>query len=169
MSMDLDTPVQYLKGVGPKISCLFARKDIHQVRDALQWFPRTYEDRKSATSIQSLAPGQLASFVSRISAYREIPMGRSVRRIHELVFKDETGRISAKWFRVPFRNYFSQLQPGALVRVTGEIRAYRGTTEIHHPDVRLLNEDGTDPAEDDDAGLLPIYSETEGLNQKLIR
>src|ERR1700722_19892820 len=136
MDMDLDTPVQFLKGVGHKISSLLARKDIHKVGDALQWFPRTYEDRKSATNIQRLLPGQLASFVARISAYREIPMGRSVRRIHEIICRDETGRISGKWFRVPFRNYFSNLKPGSLARVTGEIRAYRGATEIHHPDVR---------------------------------
>jgi len=169
MDIALDTPVQYLKGVGPKISSLLAKKDIHHVVDALHWFPRTYEDRKSATAIQDLMPGQLASFVGRVALYREIPMGRTVRRIHEIIFKDETGRISAKWFRVPFRNYFSNFKPGALVRVTGEIKTYRGATEIHHPDLRLLDENGIDPTEDADAGLLPIYSETEGLNQKLIR
>jgi ATP-dependent DNA helicase RecG len=167
--MDLDTPVQFLKGVGPKISSLLAKKDIHKVGDALQWFPRTYEDRKSATSIKDLAPGQLASFVGRVSVYREIPMGKSVRRIHEIIFKDDTGRISAKWFRVPFRNYFANFKSGSLVRVTGEIKSYRGMTETHHPDLRLLDEAGQDPEEDKDAGLLPIYSETEGLNQKLIR
>jgi ATP-dependent DNA helicase RecG len=169
MDIALDTPVQYLKGVGPKISSLLAKKDIHNVVDALHWFPRTYEDRKSATAIQDLIPGQLVSFVGRVALYREIPMGRTVRRIHEIIFKDETGKISAKWFRVPFRNYFSNYKAGALVRVTGEVKAYRGSTEIHHPDLRLLDEDGTDPTEDGDAGLLPIYSETEGLNQKLIR
>jgi ATP-dependent DNA helicase RecG len=102
MNMDLDTPVQFLKGVGPKISSLLAKKDIHKVGDALQWFPRTYEDRKSATSIKDLAPGQLASFVGRVSVYREIPMGKSVRRIHEIIFKDDTGRISAKWLFCEF-------------------------------------------------------------------
>ena len=62
-TIELDTPVQYLKGVGPKISSVLAKKDIHKVGDALQWFPRTYEDRKSATAIADLQVGQLASFM----------------------------------------------------------------------------------------------------------
>jgi ATP-dependent DNA helicase RecG len=106
--------------------------------------------------------------VAEVAAYREIPMGRSVRRIHEIIFKDSTGRISAKWFRVPFRNYFSTMKPGLLARVTGEIKSYRGMTEIHHPDVKLLDNE-QNQQEEDEAGLLPIYSETEGLNQRLIR
>src|SRR5471030_3091748 len=97
----LDTPVQFLKGVGPKIASLLARKDIHKVGDILQWFPRAYEDRRHALSISELMIGQLSSFVGRVSSYREIPMGRSMRSIHELVLKDSTGRISCKWFRVP--------------------------------------------------------------------
>src|SRR2546430_15377323 len=107
MAIELDTPVQFLKGVGPKISSILARKDILKVGDALQWFPRTYEDRKSAKTVSDLQIGQLASFVARIGSYRDIPMGRSVRRIHEMTFVDDTGRIAGKWFRVPFKNYFS--------------------------------------------------------------
>src|ERR1700722_4742959 len=116
MNIDLDTPVQYLKGVGPKNSAVPAKKDILKVGDALQWFPRAYEDRKTAKTISSLGLGQIVSFVAQVRSYREIPMGQSVRRIHEVVFYDETGRIAAKWFRVPFRNYFQTLKVGSFVR-----------------------------------------------------
>jgi ATP-dependent DNA helicase RecG len=171
MLIELETPVQFLKGVGPKISALLARKDIHKVGDVLQWFPRAYEDRKHALRIADLQIGQLSSFVGEVVTYREIPMGRSTRSIHELIFKDATGRISGKWFRVPFRNYFHGFKPGSFVRVTGLVKAYRVTKEIHHPDLRLVDSQGNDieNPEEMTSGLIPIYSETEGLNQKLIR
>ncbi|MCC6278443.1 MAG: ATP-dependent DNA helicase RecG [Oligoflexia bacterium] len=165
MGIQLDTPVQFIKGVGPKISALLARKDIHKVGDVLQWFPRSYEDRRAAKQISDLRPGQLVSFVGEILICRDIQMGRTRRRIYELVVKDATGRIACKWFRVPFKDYFKAFTPGSQVRVTGEVKNYRGVTEIHHPEVRLTEGD----SEEVESGLLPIYSETEGLNQKLIR
>jgi ATP-dependent DNA helicase RecG len=167
MTMQLDTPVQFLKGVGPKISELLARKDIHIAGDVLQWFPRTYEDRRAAKSISDLQAGALCSFEAEVVGYRQIPMGKSVRVIHELIFKDATGRIAGKWFRVPFKNYFTAFKPGTPVRVTGEIKSFRGTKEIHHPDIRVIEDIST--AEENESGLVPIYSETEGLTQKLIR
>ncbi|MDZ4676884.1 MAG: ATP-dependent DNA helicase RecG [Oligoflexia bacterium] len=169
MSLELDTPVQFIKGVGPKVSSLLARKDIHNVGDVLQWFPRTYEDRRSAKSINQLMPGTLCSFVAQVQHYRMIPMGRTRRMIHEVLLRDDTGQITGKWFRVPFKSYFESFKPKTLVRVTGEVKEYRGSKEIHHPDIRVLDEAGDEVGEDKDAGLLPIYSETEGLNQKLIR
>ncbi|MBK9294485.1 MAG: ATP-dependent DNA helicase RecG [Oligoflexia bacterium] len=162
-----DTPIQYLKGVGPKIAALLARKEIFQVGDILTWFPRSYEDLKAAKHISQLKPGETASFIAQVGAIREIPLGKSSRRIHEMIFTDNTGRISGKWFRVPFRNYFKTFKPGDYVRVTGEIKSYRHTVEIHHPDVQKRDEEAT--LSEGEKGLLPIYSETEGLNQKLIR
>ncbi len=166
MDIELDTPVQFLKGVGPRISNLLARKDIVKVGDVLQWFPRTYEDRHSVTSIKDLQIGSLCSFEARVQGYRQIPMGRSVRVIHEMNFTDQTGRISGKWFRVPFKNYFTAFKPGTSVRVTGEIKSYRGGKEIHHPDVKIVGEESQEVMP---PGLIPIYSETEGLTQNLIR
>ncbi len=164
--IEFDTSIQFLKGVGPKIAALLSRKDIHKVGDVLTWFPRSYEDLKAVKNITDLRPGETTSFMAQIGAIREIPMGRSTRRIYEVVFKDDTGRISGKWFRVPFRNYFQSFKPGEWVRVTGEVKHYRNILEIHHPDMQKREiEAGLTEA---DKGLLPIYSETEGLNQKMI-
>lgn len=162
-----DTPIQYLKGVGPKIAALLARKEISKVGDVLTWFPRAYEDLKAAKHINQLKPGETTSFIAQVGVVREIPLGKSSRRIYEMIFSDQTGRISGKWFRVPFRNYFKTFNSGDYVRVTGEVKSYRHTMEIHHPDVQKRDEEAT--LNSSEKGLLPIYSETEGLNQKLIR
>jgi len=168
MNLELNTPVQFIKGVGPKISLLLARKDIHEVADLLRWFPRAYEDRRNVASIRDLQLGQIGSFEGTVLVYRKIPMGRTQRFIHEIVFQDDQGaKLAAKWFRVPFRTYFDGFPQGARVRVTGEVKIYRSMKEIHHPELTLASFD--DSIDENTQYLLPIYSETEGLNQKLIR
>ena len=42
----LSTPIQYVKGVGPKLSKILERKGIQTVEDALYFLPRAYEDRR---------------------------------------------------------------------------------------------------------------------------
>ncbi len=165
--INFDTPIQFLKGVGPKVAALLARKDISKVGDVLTWFPRAYEDLKAVKQINQLRPGEITSFMAQVGALKEIPLGRTARRIFELTFFDSTGRIAGKWFRVPFRNYFKTFTPGDWVRVTGEVKHYRNVLEIHHPDVQ--KREGEVELSSADKGLFPIYSETEGLNQKLIR
>lgn len=167
--MELDTPVQYIKGVGPKLSQLLSRKDIHCVRDVLQWFPRAYEDRKHAKNISMLQVGETVSFEATVVGYKKIPMGRTGRSIHELLFYDGSARIAGKWFRVPFKNYFESFRAGTKVRVTGEVRFYRHVKEIHHPEIKAIEDEEGNELGGEDVGLIPIYSETEGLNQKVIR
>ena len=89
--INFDTPIQYLKGVGPKIATLLARKDISKVGDVLTWFPRAYEDLKAVKQINQLRAGEITSFMAQVGAVKEIPLGRTSRRIFELTFFDSTG------------------------------------------------------------------------------
>ena len=52
------TPIQYVKGVGPKIASLLERKGIRTVEDALYFLPRAYEDRRNLKKISELRAGQ---------------------------------------------------------------------------------------------------------------
>lgn len=48
MALRLDTDLQYLKGVGPKLGALFSRNGIKTVSDLLKNYPRAYEDQRAA-------------------------------------------------------------------------------------------------------------------------
>lgn len=161
--LKMDTPIQYVKGVGPKISSLLARKSIRSVGDVLHYYPRAYEFHHRVGAITDLEAGTICSVQGMVALYREIPMGKSSRRIHEVVIQDKTGRLALKWFRSPFKGYFSQFKPGKTVSVSGLVKIYRGVREIHHPDVFFDSPDNFEEA------LVPVYSETEGLNQKMLR
>ena len=57
----LATPLQYLKGVGPRRAADLEHAGLHTVEDLLYRFPIRYEDRSRLQPIVSLRPGQAAS------------------------------------------------------------------------------------------------------------
>lgn len=159
-SLKLDTPLQFLKGVGPKLGTLLAKRELKTVGDLLHVYPRTYEDRRAMRSIKSLVPNQTVSLKAQVVRVRSIPLGRTHRKIWEIVVKDGTGQISCKYFRSPYRGYFERFEPYQTVRVIGKVTLYKNRLEFHHPDVHPVSEE-----EDSKDELVPIYTEIEGLSQ----
>lgn len=164
MGISVDTPVQFLKGVGPRLGEVLHKRGISTVEDLLHWFPRTYEDRRAARSIGSLAPEQVVSLAAEVVGVRSMTLGRSKRRMYEIIVADKSGRIACKFFRVPYKGYFERFQPQDKVRVAGKVTEYRGRMEFHHPDVHHLRED-----EETADTLIPLYTETEGLSPAKLR
>ncbi|MGE0763032.1 MAG: ATP-dependent DNA helicase RecG [Bdellovibrionales bacterium] len=163
MSVTIDTPVQFLKGVGPKFGSILAKRGIGTVGDLIQWFPRAYEDRRAVRRIDSLQMDQIVSIKAQVLKVRSMNLGKSHRKMYEVIVKDDTGRIACKYFRVPYKGYFERFQPFMEVRVVGKVTLYRNQLEFHHPDIFPINE-----AEENQDQLMPIYTETEGLSpQKL--
>lgn len=164
MAIHIDTPVQYIKGVGPKLGQLFSQRGVHTVSELLAWYPRAYEDRRVARSISSLEANQLVSISAQVLKIRSMNMGRSHRKMYEIIISDKTGRIACKFFRVPYRGYFERFEVGQTVRVIGKVTHYRGVLEFHHPELHPEVENAV--AEDI---LVPIYTETEGLSPQKLR
>ncbi len=159
MAIDINTPVQYLKGVGPKLGDVLRKRGVETIGDLLEWFPRAYEDRRKAQSISTLSANQIVSLKAQILVSRSMNLGRSKRKMYEVIVKDETGRISCKFFRVPYRGYFDRFEPHQMVRVNGRVTDYRGHLEFHHPDIHPVTAD-----EESGDIILPLYTETEGLS-----
>ena len=59
---NLQTGVQYVKGIGPKLAGLLEKREIRTVEDVLYLLPLRYEDRRELTPIARLRPGQTAVF-----------------------------------------------------------------------------------------------------------
>lgn len=163
MALSVDTPVQYVKGVGPKLAALLRKKGIATVRDLIEFYPRTYEDRRAARNIASLKEGDFVGLKAQVVKVHQISMGRSSRKIYDVVVRDASGSIHCKFFRVPYRGYFERFKAGTEVRVIGKVISYRGQIQFHHPEIHDESED----QERDE--LIPVYSETEGLTSKKLR
>ena len=64
----LSTPLQFLKGVGPRRAADFEHAGLLTIEDLLYRFPLRYEDRSRLLPIASLKPGQIVSIAGRILA-----------------------------------------------------------------------------------------------------
>ena len=164
----LSTPIQYVKGVGPKLSKILERKGIRTVEDAIYFLPRTYEDRRSLKKVSELEPGRKETgfgeiLLSGIAFY-------SVRRkrVFEAVVGDGSGVITLKWFHVNERYFRDRFKKGQRLIFSGEVTWFNQQKEIHHPDVELVDEEA-DRDYLNFKRIVPIYSETEGLYQRTLR
>ncbi|MBK7845359.1 MAG: ATP-dependent DNA helicase RecG [Bdellovibrionales bacterium] len=164
MSLTIDTSVQYIKGVGPKLGGILSRRGINTVGDLLEWFPRSYEDHRAIRNIASLQVEQVVSLVAEVVSLRSSVLGRSGKRMFEMVVKDQTGRVSCKFFRIPHKGFFDKFQTYDKIQIIGKVSNYRGRTEFLHPEIHHA-QIGIEESD----SLVPIYTETEGLSPSKIR
>jgi len=161
----LTRPVQYVKGVGPKIAQLLAKKNLTTVEDLLYFLPRRYEDRRFITTVSSAEAGAQETIIGTVINARMQYYRRT--RIFEVTFDDGTGVLTAKWFHGNFTYLRKTFQKGTRYIVTGEVKSYLLGKDMIHPDYEKLDE------KDDDMlhfkRIVPVYSETAGLHQKYIR
>lgn len=172
--ISLDDPLQYIKGVGPKRALLLEKLGLKNIEDCLFFPPFRYEDRTLVKKISDLIPGEKVTFIGEIIHAETQRIGRR-KKILEILIKDETGTLPAKWFRF-HESYMREKYPvGSHVILSGkpELSRYRGTgLEIIHPDM----EPGAGEAAEMEANgyrelgkIVPVYHSTEGLPIKILR
>ena len=93
-----DTPVQFLKGVGPARARLLEKLGVKTLEDLLYFFPWRYEDRQNLTEIKKLSFGKEATTMGEVTSARVVVTPRRRMKIFELGLSDGTGSLTAKWF-----------------------------------------------------------------------
>lgn len=162
------TPIQYVKGVGPKRAKLFEKKGILTVEDGLYFLPRCYEDRRHLKKISELRAGGKETGFGEILLSGTAFYQNKKKRVFEVVVGDGSGTITLKWFRGNERYLKERFKKGQRMIFSGEVRWFNYQKEIHHPDVEIVEGD----IEEDYLNfkrIVPIYSETEGLYQRTLR
>ncbi len=162
------TPIQYVKGVGPKRAKLFEKKGILTVEDGLYFLPRSYEDRRHLKKISELRAGGKETGFGEILLSGTAFYQNKKKKVFEVVVGDGSGTITLKWFRGNERYLKERFKKGQKMIFSGEVRWFNYQKEIHHPDVEIVEGD----IEEDYLNfkrIVPIYSETEGLYQRTLR
>jgi ATP-dependent DNA helicase RecG len=121
--------------------------------------------------VGALEVGNKATFVAQVLVADFVTRrGRSFRRSFEAAVGDASGTVTLKWFRGG-ESLATQVKKGAWLLVTGDVKRYRFSKEIVHPEIELLaGPEDAKPA--DVAGLLsvvPEYATPEGLNPRTLR
>ncbi|HOW57873.1 MAG TPA: hypothetical protein PKZ12_07705, partial [Smithellaceae bacterium] len=162
----LSLPVQYLKGVGPKMALRFAAKKIMSVEDMIYFLPRAYEDRREIKKINRLEADKKQTIMGIVVSAEYKYYGR--RRILEVAVSDNTAIITAKWFKGRMSYLTGIFKKGTKVIFTGNVTSNYLQKIMIHPDYEIMDENDSDNLLNF-RRIVPVYSETEGLHQKYIR
>jgi ATP-dependent DNA helicase RecG len=160
----LATPLQFVKGVGPQRAAALGRKGLHTVEDALFFAPLRHEDRTRLTPLRELRPGETHTCSGVIAGLSPPPPGRP-RVPFSIMLRDQSGYLTVSWFR---GNYLSRvLQRGQRLVLHGRVGRYRGAPVLQNPEFEIVESDDDDRLHT--GRLVPVYSTTEGLQQRPLR
>ncbi len=155
----LKQDIRYIKGVGPKRSNLLRRLNINTIEDMIWHIPRGYDDRRNVKKIINLELGEKATFYGKISEKINISRPRKNLALIKFSVKDETGNIEVIFFN---KTYLKKiLTPGQNVMINGEVKKGFKGLQVVNPVIEKM-----DIHSNNKQGIVPIYSLTEGLNQK---
>jgi ATP-dependent DNA helicase RecG len=158
----LDTPVAYLKGVGPVRAAALRRLGIVTAGDLLFHVPHRYEDASTVSAISSLEPGMDGTVIGTVISKGVLPTRRGLR-IFQAVLRDESGMIEVSWPGQPFLD--RTIDKGDVLLVTGSVRFFHGR-QLQPREYINLGDDENATAE---GRVLSVYPATEGLSFKQIR
>lgn len=157
--LTLDTPVQYVRGIGPKRASILKNINILTVEDLLTYYPRRYLDRSYLTKICDLHQGEDITIVGKVFS-KEVRQGRRKRFI--LMIGDNTGFLQCVWFQ-GFSYIQKAFQVGEVVAFSGKVTFYRGP-QLVHPEYDKISEVGeTNPLHT--GRIIPLYPSTESLTK----
>jgi ATP-dependent DNA helicase RecG len=163
----ISLPVQFIKGVGPKISVMLEKKGLKTVEDLLYFVPRKYEDRRSVKTIKSVRAGARETIIGSVTR-AELKLYRN-KKVYEVTIDDGSGLLVAKWFKGNYKYLKNIFKESIRVIMTGEVRSYLFGKDMIHPDFEVLDDDRSGENLLHFKRIVPVYSETEGLHQKHIR
>ncbi len=159
--LELTTPVQYVKGVGPKLAEILATKGIATVGDLLHYLPFRYEDRLNPRGIAELRAGEMATVIGEV---RNSGLFRTRRMpIFQLTVGQGRSRLKCLWFNATYLQ--GKFKPGELVALYGKVEqdSRSGELQIMQPQFEMLGEAEGNAADDKAAAslevgrIVPIY------------
>ena len=159
--LELTTPVQYVKGIGPRLAEILATKGIATVGDLLNYLPFRYEDRLNPRGIGELRAGEMATVIGEV---RNSGLFRTRKMpIFQLTVGQGRSKLRCLWFHGTYLQ--DKFKPGQLIALYGKVEqdSRSGELQIVQPQFEMLGDAGTDGADDKAATslevgrIVPIY------------
>ena len=154
-----DTPVRYLKGVGPKTAERFEKLGIVTLADLLCHYPRRYIDFSRPYSIAEAPPDTECVVKAEVFAK---PAGRILpggRRMERITAGDDVSSLEITWFNNPYAT--QKLELGQEYYFEGIVTGGMLRRQMVNPQVRTAAQITAAPFE-------AVYPQTEGLSSTVI-
>ena len=158
-TMTPDTPVRYLKGVGPKTAERFEKLGIVTLADLLCHYPRRYIDFSRPYSIAEAPPDTECVVKAEVFAK---PAGRILpggRRMERITAGDDVSSLEITWFNNPYA--IQKLELGQVYYFEGIVTGGMLRRQMVNPQVRTAAQITAAPFE-------AVYPQTEGLSSTVI-
>jgi len=157
----LDTPIEYLKGIGPqRADALKKELNIFTYRDLLTYYPFRYVDRTKFYTISEISEEmpyvQLRGYIHKL----EITGQKQGKRL-VVSFKDRTGTMELVWFK-GYNWMADKLKMGTEYIVFGKPTIFNGRYNIAHPEIEQV----TEAVLAQQSAFQAVYNSTEKLKLK---
>jgi ATP-dependent DNA helicase RecG len=160
--VQLDTPVQFVKGIGPQIAATLAEKRITTVEDLLYHLPFRYEDRLHPRALSELTPGEMASVIAEVRG--TVLLRTRAMPIFEMTVGQNLSTLKCMWFHGTYLE--GKFKPGQMVALYGKVEPSRSSRNFKmiQPQFEILPEDESE----DETRLLevgritPVYESLSG-------
>lgn len=161
MNVNLQTPIDYLKGVGPnRADLLRTELGIHTYQDLINLFPNRYIDRTQYYKINQLQRNNAdVQVIGKIIGFKEVAQQNGKRLV--ATFQDETGSMELVWFR-GHKWIRERIKLHTPYVVFGRTNWFNGIFSMPHPEMELLEEHEKNLR----SALQPVYPSTEKLSNK---
>lgn len=157
----LDTPIEFLKGVGPeRAKMLKSEIGVSTCGDLLRWYPFRYVDRTrfyKAREINADMPYvQLRGQITQVQV-----LGKQRQQRMVAMFRDDSGSLELVWFQ-GVKWLAGKFKPNTEYVVFGKPSVFNGKMNMAHPEVEEVNEENMRRS----SALQPVYPATEKLKAK---
>jgi ATP-dependent DNA helicase RecG len=166
-------PLKTLLKTTPKYITILAKNGITTIKDFLQYYPRTYEDRSTIRNLNELVFNEKGITATKGHITSKSIFSRGGRRIYDIKFVDPAGN---KWYITIFNSWFlaSKIQEGKRYIIVGKPMMKMNKITFSHPDVieteapeeneDVLTSDIETKETYNTGRIFPIYSELNGIS-----
>ena len=158
----LQTPIEYLKGVGPQRGDLLRKElGIFKYQDLVNFYPNRYIDRTRYFKINELQNNATdVQIIGKIIHIKTIEFGKNQKRL-VATFSDETGQMELIWFQ-GIKWIKESLKLNEPCVVFGKCALFGSNFSMSHPEIELLSEHEKSLR----SAMQPVYPSTETLTNR---
>ena len=155
----LETPIEYLKGVGPNRGALLRKElGIHKYGHLLNFFPNRYIDRTRYYKINELQNNVAeVQIIGKIINIKTVEFGKNQKRL-VATFVDDTGQMELVWFQ-GYKWIRESLKLNEMCVIFGKCTSFGNSFNMAHPEIELMTEHEKSLR----SAMQPVYPSTETL------
>jgi ATP-dependent DNA helicase RecG len=158
--LGLETDVQFVKGIGPRIGESLKAKGVSTVEDLLYHLPFRYEDRLHPQPLSELKPGEMASVIGEVRG--TVLLRTRSMPIFEMTVGQGISSLKCMWFHGTYLK--DRFKPGQMLALYGKVEASRSGRgfKMIQPQVEVLSGDEEEGDLLEVGRIVPVYESLGG-------